>query len=255
MNFILLNPASLWALIVIASGAGAATLVGGSLALRFRSVINLSLGFSAGAVIGVAVFDLFPEAVRLGRSGHPLNDLAIALAAAVLGLLFYLALDRTLLGGRTDANAQTGAQSGGRRGHLGAASLTLHSLMDGLGIGLAFQVSNAVGLTVAFAVLAHDLVDGVNTVNFSLAGGVSRPGARRWLAADAIAPLIGAAVSRLVKVPQGSLAVLLALFAGFFLYIGVRELVGRSRVVSPRILASSTAGLAAIWLVVRLAGG
>jgi len=251
MNFILLNPASLWALIVIASGAGAATLVGGSLALRFRSVINLSLGFSAGAVIGVAVFDLFPEAVRLGRSGHPLNDLAIALAAAVLGLLFYLALDRTLLGGRTDANAQ----SGGRRGHLGAASLTLHSLMDGLGIGLAFQVSNAVGLTVAFAVLAHDLVDGVNTVNFSLAGGVSRPGARRWLAADAIAPLIGAAVSRLVKVPQGSLAVLLALFAGFFLYIGVRELVGRSRVVSPRILASSTAGLAAIWLVVRLAGG
>jgi zinc transporter ZupT len=255
MSSILINPASLGALVVIASGAGAATLAGGSLALRFRSVINLSLGFSAGAVIGVAVFDLFPEAVRLGRSGHALTDLAMALAAAVLGLLLYLILDRTLLGARKDASAQTSAQASGRRGLLGAASLTLHSLMDGLGIGLAFQVSDAVGLTVAFAVLAHDLVDGVNTVNFSLAGGVSRPGARRWLAADAIAPLIGIAFSRLVKVPQGGLAVLLALFSGFFLYIGLRELFGRGRIVTPRILAASGAGLGLIWLVVRLAGG
>ncbi len=251
MNSILLNPASLWALVAIASGAGAATLVGGSLALRFRSVINLSLGFSAGAVIGVALFDLFPEAVRLGQPGRPLSDLTLAIAASLGGMLLYLLLDRTVLKAPTDASAD----AGGRRGHLGAASLTLHSLMDGLGIGLAFQVSNAIGLTVAFAVLAHDLVDGVNTVIFSLAGGASRPAARRWLAADALAPLAGIAISRLVSVPQSSLAVLLALFSGFFLYIGVRELFGRGRVLTPRIAAASGAGLAAIWLVVRLAAG
>jgi len=251
MSSIPINPASFGALVAIASGAGAATLVGGSLALRFRSVINLSLGFSAGAVIGVALFDLFPEAVRLGQPqsllGRPLNDVAVAIAAALAGVLLYLLIDRTVLNARADAD--------GRRGHLGAASLTLHSLMDGLGIGLAFQVSNAIGLTVAFAVLAHDLVDGVKTVTFSLAGGVSRPSARRWLAADAIAPLVGIAASRLIRVPQGSLAVLLAVFAGFFLYIGVRELFGRGRVVTPRILAAGVAGLASIWLVVRLAAG
>ena len=244
-------PASLWTLVAIASGAGAATLAGGSLALRFRSIITLSLGFSAGAVIGVALFDLFPEAVRLGQLAGPRSDLAAASAAALFGLLLYLILDRTLLNAPVDAAVDLG----GRRGHLGAASLTLHSLMDGLGIGLAFQVSSAIGLTVAFAVLAHDLVDGVNTVTFSLAGGVSRPAARRWLAADALAPLIGVAASRLVRVPQSSLALLLALFAGFFLYIGVRELCGPGRVVTPRTLVASTAGLGLIWLVVRLAAG
>ena len=240
----LTNPASLWTLLVVATGAGAATLVGGSLALRFRSVIGMTLGFSAGAVLGVAVFDLFPEALQLGQPG----GLAGALAAALVGVLVYLAIDRFAFSARTEPT--------GRRGHFRAASLTLHSLMDGLGIGLAFQVSNAIGLTVAFAVLAHDLVDGVNTVNFSLAGGVSQPAARRWLAADAVAPLVGIAVSHWLTVPRSSLALLLALFSGFFFYIGARELFGRkaSGRITPLTLAASVAGLAAIWLVVRLAG-
>lgn len=244
MNPLFLNPATFWTLTVVATGAGAATLLGGSLALRFRSTIGLTLGFSAGAVLGVAVFDLFPEALRLGQPG----SLPGALAAAMAGVLAYLAMDRLALTAPADA--------GGRRGHFGAASLTLHSLMDGLGIGLAFQVSNAIGLTVAFAVLAHDLVDGVNTVNFSLAGGVSQPAARRWLAADAVAPLVGIAISHWLALPRASLALLLALFSGFFLYIGARELLGRkaSGRMTPRTLAASLAGLAAIWLVVRLAG-
>ena len=66
-----------------------------------------------------------------------------------------------------------------RAGHLGPASLTAHSLLDGLGIGLAFQVAPAIGVVVAVAVLAHDVADGVNTVTLSLSGGGGqRPGAR-----------------------------------------------------------------------------
>ena len=57
--------------------------------------------------------------------------------------------------------------------------------MDGLGIGFAFQVSSAAGMIVAFAVLAHDFVDGANTVTLSLAGGSDPAIARRWLLADA----------------------------------------------------------------------
>ena len=53
-----------------------------------------------------------------------------------------------------------------------------------------------VALTVA--VLAHDIADGVNTVNLSLSGRHDRRVARRWLAADAAAPLLGIAASRLI---------------------------------------------------------
>ena len=41
------------------------TFLGGMFALRFKDKLHLILGFSAGAVIGVAFFDLLPEALNL----------------------------------------------------------------------------------------------------------------------------------------------------------------------------------------------
>jgi zinc transporter ZupT len=41
------------------------TFLGGLFALRFKDKLHLILGFSAGAVIGVAFFDLIPEALTL----------------------------------------------------------------------------------------------------------------------------------------------------------------------------------------------
>jgi ZIP family zinc transporter len=53
-------------LMAIGLAAGGATLLGGALALRFADRVHLVLGFSAGAVIGVALLDLLPEAMRSG---------------------------------------------------------------------------------------------------------------------------------------------------------------------------------------------
>jgi zinc transporter ZupT len=203
--------------------------------------VHLILALSAGAVVGVALFDLLPEALAL-------SDRAPAAVTAIVGVAFmaYLALVRTL--GR--------AASDGRRGHLGAASLTAHSLMDGLAIGLSFQVSAAAAAVVTVAVLAHDLADGVNTVNVSLAGGADRRWARRWLLADAAAPLAGIGLSRLVHVPAAGLGLILAAFAGVFLCIGAGELVPASGRRDPRwpTTLATLAGCAAIWCMVRLAG-
>ena len=80
-----------------------------------------------------------------------------------------------------------------RSGAFGAASLSLHSFLDGVGIGLAFKVSTAVGAVVAAAVLAHDFSDGINTVTVVLKNRGRGLSALRWLAVDAIAPLAGVA--------------------------------------------------------------
>src|SRR5579872_3051601 len=111
---------------------GLATFAGGSLALRFGSSIALLAGLSGGAVVGVALCDLLPEALELSRGSHTFLDVTIAVAG---GFATYFTLERTC-----DALKESGR---GYRRHLAPASLTLHSLMDGLGIGLAFQVSSA----------------------------------------------------------------------------------------------------------------
>src|SRR5258707_227473 len=46
----------------LAPAAFAATMLGGLVALRLKDRLHLILGFSAGALVGVAVFDLRPQA-------------------------------------------------------------------------------------------------------------------------------------------------------------------------------------------------
>jgi len=47
-------------------------------------------------------------------------------------------------------------------------ALAGHSFMDGVGIGLGFQVSQSIGILVAIAVISHDFTDGMNTVSLML---------------------------------------------------------------------------------------
>ncbi|MGC1304737.1 MAG: hypothetical protein WA840_20390 [Caulobacteraceae bacterium] len=235
---------SVWALGLAAS---VATLVGGLLALRLGERIRLVAGLTAGALLGVALFDLTPEAFHLGAEQPGFQAVALALGCGFSG---YMVLHRLLSSGTKDASP--------RAGHLGAASLTVHSFLDGLAMGLAFHISPAVGWPVALAVLAHDLSDGANTVGLTLtlAGNDKRRAAGAWLAADAVAPIVGIAASGFFHIGTGALAPLLGVFAGAFLYLGAAELLPRS--YGERPLPSTTGaaifGLAVIYGAVRLAG-
>ena len=192
-------------------------------------------------MLGVALFDLLPEAAEL--VGGDFQRLSLAVA---IGFATYATIDR--------AAALFGAQDR-ERAHLGPAALTIHSFVDGLGIGLAFQVSPAAGLIVAIGVLAHDFADGVNTFVLAFSGGANTRTALLWLLADALAPLCGIAVSLLFAIGQHDLASALGVFCGCFLYVGASELLPQSmeKSVSRWSLLATPAGLAVIYAVVRLA--
>ena len=49
------------------------TFLGGMFALRFKDKLHLILGFSAGAVIAVAFFDLLPEAINLASKNYEIS--------------------------------------------------------------------------------------------------------------------------------------------------------------------------------------
>ena len=230
-------------LTLIAAAAFASTLGGGLLALGLRDKLHLILGFSAGAVIGVAFFELLPEAISVGAKFHAP---AAMFAWSALGFLSYLVLDR-ILSFHGDAT---------HRGGFTASVLCVHSLLDGVAIGLAFQTSKAVGIIVAIAVLTHDFSDGINTMNIVLKNRGNRAVAMRWLLLDAVAPVIGIASTLLFTLPSAAFGVALALFGGFFLYIGASDLIPESYHAHPKFLttAMTLAGAAVLYAAITLIG-
>src|SRR5580704_4757592 len=217
-----------------------ATMAGGLLALRLRDRLHLILAFSAGAVLAVAFFDLLPEAISLSHAGP-----SATLGMAALGFFAYTLLDRLILLHTHGDGLDEHGRSGVARGWAGAASLSAHSLMDGLAIGMGFQASVSVGIAVAAAVLAHDCSDGMNTVSLVLKNAGTRRQAFGWLVMDAAAPVFGAGISLVVRLPDQALAAVLALFGGFFLYIGASDLLPESFHAHPRMLTTTTTLLGA----------
>ena len=228
-------------LVAIAGAAFISTFLGGLLALRLHDKLHLILGFSAGAVIGVAFFDLLPEAIEFGEKFH---SPAAILSCSALGFLSYLVLDRILLF-HGDATP---------RGPFAAGVLCIHSLLDGVAIGLAFQTSHAVGIIVTIAVLTHDFSDGINTMHIVLKNKGDRRQALRWLLADALAPVLGVASTCFFTLPGPGFGAALALFAGFFLYIGASDLIPESYHAHPKFLttAMTLAGAAVLYLAIAL---
>jgi ZIP family zinc transporter len=213
------------------------TIAGGALALALKRWTPLILGVSIGAIIGVAVLELVPEAAA-----------AIGTAWTILGMAFgfaaYLAIDRAI--------QMAAGPASGHRAHLGPASLTAHSFLDGVAIGLAFHASPAIGLSVAIAVIAHDLSDGANTVNLSLTAGSTPGAARLWLAADAAAPVLGILLTWFAPVPQAWLRPVLAALAGGLLYIGLDNLARDGRRIGFWTILRPALGFVFIYVIGRL---
>ncbi len=235
-------------LITISIAALISTLLGGLFALKFKDKLHLVLGFSAGAVIAVAFFDLIPEAIELAGSSH---DISFITSMTALGFVIYMILDRTIFLHSHDEH--DGATV---RGKMGAGSLSIHSFLDGIAIGLAFQVSAAVGAIVAIAVLVHDFSDGINTVSMILKNGGKRKQAFQWLVLDACAPVLGIISTLFFSLKESSLGILLALFAGFFLYIGASDLLPESHHNHPTIwtTVSTILGVAVLYTAISIAG-
>lgn len=224
------------------------------MALRFRDRLHYLLGFTAGVLLGVVAFDLLPEVFALARE-HALDPTA-AMIALVVGFLLFHSLEKFVL----VHPAQEEHYSHHHHPNVGVASasvLAAHSCMDGVAIGIGFQVSAMAGLTVAIAVIAHDFSDGLNTVGLMLRHRNSTRRAITMLAVDALAPLAGVLLTLVFTIPPFELMIYLGFFAGFLLYIGVSDILpeAHSRAgpgVAIKLITLTCCGAAFVYTVVRL---
>ncbi len=235
-----------WIAIPLAGLTVVSTLLGGFTALRLHRDLGTLIALSGGVVVAVSLFDILPEAIEATGDAHRTT------ALVGLGFLAFFIAERGLVLHHRDEPEQARAHA--QVGALGAGGLSVHSFLDGLAIGLAFDVSTGLGILVFVAVISHDFADGLNTVSFVLRQSNDRRRALRWLTVDAAAPLAGAIVGTVLSVSEYTLGHLLALYAGFFLFMGATDLLPEAHrhPSFPRVLLTIT-GFGVILLVAQFA--
>lgn len=235
--------------LIIGLAAIVSTFLGGLFAIRYKDKLHLILGFSAGAVIGVAFFDLIPESIILASTKYSVEIITLFMA---IGFTAYMCLDRIF---SLHAHDDTHCDNPKHNGKLGATALSFHSFLDGVCIGLAFKVSPAIGWVVAAAVLAHDFSDGINTVNMILKNNGNWRSAMKWLVIDALAPALGVTATLLFTVSQSLLGLILAVFTGLFLYIGASDLIPESHHHHPTIWTTvmTVLGIGVLYTAIHFA--
>ncbi len=228
------------------------TLSGGIFSIKNKDRLHRIMGFTAGVLIGVVFFDIFPEIIALIRENN--FSTTGAMIAVVLGFLIFHILEKTIL----LHHSHEDEYSDHKHPHVGILSglaLAGHSFMDGVGIGLGFQVSPAVGLIVAIAVIAHDFTDGMNTVGLVLSNRNTLSQAKWFLLLDALTPVLGVLSTFLFHPSVGFLILYLGFFAGFLLYIGASDILpeAHSKHSSFGTIGLTIAGAVLIFIVTRFA--
>lgn len=237
-------------MILLSIGTFFSTFLGGFFLIKNKDKLHRVLGFTAGVLMGVVFFDIFPEIIELiNKNNFSITNVMIAL---ILGFLIFHIFEKSIL----IHHSHEEEYADHKHPHIGIASaiaLAGHSFMDGVGIGLGFQVNPTVGLLIAIAVIAHDFTDGMNTVGLMLVNKNTVEKTRWFLLLDAFTPVLGAASTLLFRLPESFLVLYLGFFAGFLLYIGASDILpeAHSKHSSFKTIALTIAGLILIFIVTR----
>ncbi len=231
----------------------ASTLAGGAVPLRFDRHSRTFLSFSAGTLVGLALLELIPVAIK-GMGGDAQPKFFVVLGAFLATML----LDKLHVlhphPHRMDAECPPEEHAHPPLAMHGAIGLLLHSAVDGLALAAALKESPHTAVAVGLALAAHKFADGLTTVSLVLTHHHRRAQAVRLLAGNAGLLLLGFAVGMALALQEAQLGTLLLVMAGFFLYLGASDLIPAVTVpvCRKRDVFATACGMAAIALVATL---
>ena len=186
--------------------------------IRARVVPSL-VSYAVGALLGVALLALLPEALERGNHTAP----AAVFGTLLAGILLFFVLEKfvRLRHCHTDDCA----------GHGAAAPLVFvgdafHNFLDGAIIATAVTTSIPLGINTAIAVAAHEIPQEIGDVAILLAAGYSRGGALMLNVATGASSIAGALLAyAAVAVVPGIRPFVLAISAASLLYIAMSDLI------------------------------
>ncbi|RJO62303.1 ZIP family metal transporter [candidate division WS5 bacterium] len=203
--------------------AGLATFLSAQFVIRDKKLTKKGMiyfvSFSAGALFALAFFHLIPEALFL----NPSNALYAAVGAFVI---FYL-LEQQIMMHSCEEEKCSHHHVDKSKGIVGMWGILLHSLIDGVLIGIGFEVDFTLGLITALAVLVHKIPDGLSVATIMLHSGFSKKDTSRNSTFVALATPIGAILAYFLlrNVSNDFIGSALGFSAGTFLYISASDLI------------------------------
>jgi zinc and cadmium transporter len=213
-----------WMILAIILGS-AVSLVGGIALLRFKkrraAALLLTMPFGAGALLAAAFLDLLPEAFELAEP-------EIMLLYALGGFLFFFLLERlaSWFHHHHEHQPQQKAVRNAQQRRLIMLGDVMHNAIDGLAIGAAFLVSIPTGIITTLAVAAHEVPKEVGTFALLLAKGWKDKTVVLANIVTAVATVVAAVVVYVVAgVAETFVAPLLAVTAGFFIYVAASDII------------------------------
>lgn len=212
--------------VLIWSLAGSVVSLGGGVLLlrnpgTRQAAMRYGMPFGAGALLAAAFLGVLPEAVEG-------SDIHMAVMCALGGFLAFFLLER-LLGWFHHHEAHHHDIHGARsKTHqwLVVIGDTLHNAIDGVALGAAFLVNPAAGIGTALAIAAHEIPQEIGDFSILLGKGMAP---RRVILVNALSALATVATA-LATYSLGQsagidVAPLLAVAAGFFIYIAASDII------------------------------
>jgi len=233
-------------IILIAFVAGAVgTTVGGVLGIVVKkpkkNYIGCMLAFAAGAMLGMSLFEMLPEAYEHGSELFAHGGLVAVLSGLVLGALFFLGFwlikkrqetkqQAKLLDCSLPANGMTQSECAAANekrklfsiGIIVFIAIILHDLPEGIAIGAGYHVELAVVLGVVM--LLHNIPEGLAIAVPLKASGVSNVKIIALSFAAGFPSVFGAVIGYYLGMHDALIAYTLAFAAGVMLFIVFAEM-------------------------------
>lgn len=214
--------------------------------------------FAAGTLLGTVFFDLFPEAVEEGERVAKETGLEINIFLwALVGILGFFLLERFIHWFHHHQHEYM-EEKVKPTVPLIIVGDSVHNFIDGVVIAATFMVSIPLGIITTLAVAAHEIPQEIGDFGLLLHKGLERKKVLMVNVGSALTAVVGALIAFWVGERIGtSLPILLAITAGFFIYIAASDLIPEIHHENRKgfaVIETSLMflGVAVIWVFITL---
>ncbi|HET7482854.1 MAG TPA: ZIP family metal transporter, partial [Actinomycetota bacterium] len=215
---------SLVEVVLIAAGTAAATGLGAVPLLFYRegmkrSTVAIASAVAAGSMTGASIGLLY--------EGARVNGVRTAVGV-VVGAAFVL-LSNRFFGEHEDLHFGVLKGAGARRAIVIIAIMTVHSITEGVGVGVSFADGEKIGLVIAIAIAIHNIPEGLAISLTLVPNGYSVTTAALWSVASSLPQPIMAIPAFLgVRVVTSLLPVGLGFAGGAMLWLALGYMLPQS---------------------------